>query len=644
MTGAGSAANGRFFWVAVLAVGLVIGADSRADAARNYWSDGEPDFYRPAPRPSARQHKARHGQAQRTEKSERGAAKPQGPLIIAISINQQTLKVYDAHGVFAESPVSTGMRGHSTPMGVFSVIQKHKFHRSNIYSNAPMPYMQRITWSGVAMHAGVLPGYPASHGCIRMPMAFAIKMWNWTRMGARVVVTPGELTPATFAHALLPSQKVAPQPVAAVEPEADKPVGAKTGNGALEAKTSISSTISEAANSEVANTKAASSAAADVGADLALRTSLGHDDGVKTVPSGTTPPLREQTHTADARSDTKTSQITMSDAPSGGSMARHEDGAAQSESTSESMPSASADTAKHAATSGAKVEDTTTAALKRIDASAPDSKPTAAAPSDIVAEPRPAETSAKTQAIKTQEIKSQEIKTQDTKPQDTASASAKVGAKPDDKSVDAKIETKTETRIEAAKLDAARIEPAKAAESAVDAAKDKDQARLTDATKDEAAAAKTDPPRRAGQIAVFISRKDSKLYVRQNFAPLFEVPITIVPSDRPLGTHVFTADVDRKDANLLHWSVVTLPVSARGAIRADNEERGARRKTSAAVEAKALAVADTPAEALDRIGIPADAMTRVSDALTSGGSIIVSDQGINQGETGEGTDFIVSLH
>ena len=76
-----------------------------------------------------------------------------------------------------------------------------------------MPYMQRITWSGIAIHAGVLPGYPASHGCIRMPMAFAMKMWNWTRMGARVVVTPGEMTPANFSHPLLVTQKVVPQPV-----------------------------------------------------------------------------------------------------------------------------------------------------------------------------------------------------------------------------------------------------------------------------------------------------------------------------------------------------------------------------------------------------------------------------------------------
>ena len=132
----------------------------------------------------------------RSQTPAKEAAKPQGPLIISISINRQNLRVYDANGFFAETPISTGMAGHLTPMGAFSVIQKQKLHHSNIYSNAPMPFMQRITWSGIAMHAGVLPGYPASHGCIRMPMAFAVKMYGWTKMGARVVVTPGEMTPA----------------------------------------------------------------------------------------------------------------------------------------------------------------------------------------------------------------------------------------------------------------------------------------------------------------------------------------------------------------------------------------------------------------------------------------------------------------
>ncbi|MFN5486752.1 MAG: L,D-transpeptidase, partial [Bradyrhizobium sp.] len=150
--------------------------------------------------------------------------------------------------------------------------------------------------------------------------------------------------------------------------------------------------------------------------------------------------------------------------------------------------------------------------------------------------------------------------------------------------------------------------------------------------------------KRAGQIAVFISRTDSKLYVRQNFAPLFEVPVTIAASDRPLGTHVFTAEADKSDANLLRWSVVTLP--ARNAARIDVEERAShRRKVAAAapVEAKPQPATNSPAEALDRISIPSDVMARINEALGTGGSIIVSDLGVNQGETGEGTDFILPL-
>jgi hypothetical protein len=151
-------------------------------------------------------------------------------------------------------------------------------------------------------------------------------------------------------------------------------------------------------------------------------------------------------------------------------------------------------------------------------------------------------------------------------------------------------------------------------------------------------------PKRTGQISVFVSRKDSKLYARQNFAPLFDAPVTIAPSDRPLGTHVFTAQADKDDINVLHWSVVSLPAPARYAERRDEDERGSRwRKISGASAIRATPVPDSPAEALDRLTIPADAMARINEALSTGGSIIVSDQGIAGGETGAGTDFIVSL-
>jgi hypothetical protein len=140
---------------------------------------------------------------------------------------------------------------------------------------------------------------------------------------------------------------------------------------------------------------------------------------------------------------------------------------------------------------------------------------------------------------------------------------------------------------------------------------------------------------------VLISLKDSKLFVRQNFAPLFDSPLSIGKSDRPLGTHVFTAEVDKNDPNVLRWTVTSLPASTRSMAR--QEDGRAARRRGAPVEAKPRPLADSPAEALDRITIPTDVMARIADSLTTGSSIIVSDQGINQGETGEGTDFIVSL-
>src|SRR5262249_55495678 len=131
------------------------------------------------------------------------AKQPSGPLLLAISIGSQRVTVYDNGTPVAVSAVSTGMPGHLTPMGVFSVIQKQRWHHSNLYSNAPMPYMQRITWSGVALHAGVVPGHPASHGCIRLPERFAVRLWGMTKVGARVIVTRGNAAPYEINHAPL---------------------------------------------------------------------------------------------------------------------------------------------------------------------------------------------------------------------------------------------------------------------------------------------------------------------------------------------------------------------------------------------------------------------------------------------------------
>jgi hypothetical protein len=212
-------------------------------------------------------------------------------------------------------------------------------------------------------------------------------------------------------------------------------------------------------------------------------------------------------------------------------------------------------------------------------------------------------------------------------------------SKPDaSKPTDAKSETKPSEPAKPA--DAQK--PAVKTDAAADPAKD--ESRQPDIAK--AAAAKAEAARRAGPISIFISRKDSKLYARQNFEPLFDSPVTIAASDRPLGTHVYTAEIDRNDPNIVHWSVVSLPVSVRGLVHEDERRSAMHRKKGAKaepVEARPAPAIDSPAEALDRITIPTEVMSRITDALTTGSSIIVSDQGINQGETGEGTDFIVSL-
>ena len=117
-----------------------------------------------------------------------------------VSVGEQRVTIYDAQGRILRAPVSTGQTGYETPPGIYSVIQKEAEHYSNLYDDASMPFMQRITWSGIALHAGALPGHPASHGCIRMPLGFAERLFEMTAMGMRVIVVPTDVTPADIVH------------------------------------------------------------------------------------------------------------------------------------------------------------------------------------------------------------------------------------------------------------------------------------------------------------------------------------------------------------------------------------------------------------------------------------------------------------
>ena len=132
------------------------------------------------------------------------------PLLAVVGLDTQRVSIYDSAGrLIQRSPVSTGTTGYETPAGIFSVVQKKADHNSNLYEDGNMPFMQRITWTGIAMHGGVLPGHPASHGCVRLPFDFAERLFDLTDVGMRVIIVPHDITLAEFDHPHLLRSKAA---------------------------------------------------------------------------------------------------------------------------------------------------------------------------------------------------------------------------------------------------------------------------------------------------------------------------------------------------------------------------------------------------------------------------------------------------
>ena len=342
-------------------------------------------------------HKHHHRQTNaESAKNARPEDPPKGPLQIIISITDQRVSLFDNGTLIARSSVSTGTQGHPTPLGVFSVIGKQRWHRSNIYSAAPMPYMQRITWSGIALHAGVVPGHPASHGCIRLKNDFAIRLWHLTKRGTRVIIAHDDV-----------------QPVEITNPHLFKPK-AVSGSPEFQAATVAGKSISPVSNVETPET---------------------------------------------------TSLPVPGPAPAGGA--------------------------------------------------------------------------------------------------------------------------------------AKKIVP----------------------------------------ISVFVSRKLSKLFVRQGFSPLFDVPIKIENPEEPLGTHVFTAMEFQNEGAAIRWTVVSIPEEFPRMSTGATKEREAPAKQTAL----SVPLPDKANSALDRIEIPQDTVERISELLTPASSLIISDNGFSH-ETGKDTDFIVVTH
>jgi hypothetical protein len=450
---------------------------------------------------------------------------PKGPMQIVISINQQKLHLYADGKEVADSLVATGVPALPTPTGVFSVIGKERFHRSNIYSGAPMPFMQRITWSGVALHEGENIGHPASHGCIRMPREFAMKLFSVTKVGVRVIVARAELKPVAFADAHLFVHKAMPAP----------------------------------------------------------------------APAAAAPAAPEATRTAQAGDDNKKTDAVA---------------APKLEASAAAAPAS----AMPEPTKAALITDNT--------------KPTDAVDPPKAETPAPAAPAATDTAAQAGD--------EQPKLQPLATAEAKAAAPASQQNGLAKLVAAPLPPAAAAKLRGTAATPAVALDHPADAAPEP-AAKPTILV--ETGHATTQAP-----IAIFVSRKEKKIYVRQNFSPLFYAPVTIDHPEQAFGTHVFTAMAYLDDGSTFRWNVVSFPGEPPKAKRdADNDRRATRRGQREEPVAKALGdlpPPQTPAEALARIDIPQDAIDRISALMVPGSSLVVSDQGLGE-ETGEGTDFIV---
>ena len=532
--------------------------------------------------------------AQKDKKDEAAKDAPAQPVYAIVSLADQHISVYDANGRIAQSRVSTGARGHRTPSGVFSVIGRSRYHRSNIYSGAPMPWMQRITWSGIAMHAGVVPGYPASHGCIRLPYSFAPQLWKMTKMGARVVVAARDTKPEPISHAFLPAPRMHDSPTAALAQEiaANMPVPKPH--------------IELASLSEPIALTTAPVAAAEPAARPAKLDPMAYAKALKIRAK-----IDKDTSEAAAKAALQIAQTT----------------GAEARQATAHVAKGEADLAK----AQAEVADAE-AAVKAATAKLVDLKaePAEAPVATLQDEEAPAKQAAK--------------------PLTPEEVAAKAAA-------EAKALTNAEAAVEAAKTAeiAAHSELARAT-AALEEARRREAEKTpaafaaVEAYKQAKAAAEAagkliiEAERRREPVSIFISRKEGRVFIRQDWKEVYEAPVTIRDPEQPLGTHVYIALAAEDDGSAMRWSAITVPESAPDAKKKKGSAKAEdivlpKRKSDATADADANVVSPAAA-ALDRLEIPAEARERIADLLWTGASLIVSDHPRSY-EMGEYTDFIV---
>jgi lipoprotein-anchoring transpeptidase ErfK/SrfK len=530
------------------------------------------------------------GKNKKGEKTAERSAK--GPLVINVSLSRQRLVVYDANGPIAESPVSSGRVGYGTPAGVYSIVQKNRQHYSNLYAGASMPNMQRITWSGVALHAGALPGYPASHGCIRLPHGFSSKLFGMTTMGTRVIVSREPVTPVPIAHDRL---------FAAFPPEPS--VAAATAN------VKVADASGAAGGSPVSQVLGVSAAAASETPDAASPRSAYRERrrGEMEALSG---------EIRDAGYDRAEKAFNLTQAQKAAAAAREPLNAAR----------AAADKAQAEMT---ELEQAKARADRELaDLEKPDTPPPA------VREERKSKKSANKKAVAKKTIATNKV--------DPAVREARIAELKDELSEYPALAE--EARVAWASADAA-LKAAQAAAADADAKRTAAMNELAEANArlqrglSKELAAKRMEQKRNLPVSVFVSRAKNRLYVRQGYESMFDVEVAFDKPDEPVGTHVFTALAYNPERNGMKWSVVSIAYDKTRDVKKSKKDKTAKIKEQPAPVSTSH---QTAASALDRLTIPEDVREQIADVMKPGSSLIIADGGIGN-ETGEYTDFIVPL-
>jgi hypothetical protein len=519
------------------------------------------------------------------------------PMTLIVSLRNQKVDIYRGTTLITSSSVSTGKRGHATKAGVFSILEKRRRHYSNLYNGAPMPWMQRLTWSGTALHAGVVPGYPASHGCIRLPYSFAPKLFSITDVGGQVVVAHGKVTPKLIEHSELFQPLPLPAPPSlAKQDDQPKQMRRSSNETAPAFGSSLPIVLAKAETSDIAATHAPVAqqqteteprAAVGTPAQRSVSVALQEDTRVHAIDPYAVPFMGSGSHGIAAK-------------PPANAVQSHAEVSTFDDFTK--LQSKPADSGEPAAPAPSAVVPTASAPTEAVE---PQAEPILSLSATVVEAEEPAPPALPVKLSATA-IKlgagAAAAAIEAAEPRSTAPLRILVTRSTKrDRMIGVQYILASMGFLEVQNFDGTF---GRKTAQAIKAFQNANNMAPTGAFTDDVvkriydAADKKEPP-------------TGHLFVRQEFDAVFDTPVRFRNPDAKLGTHLFTVMNFEPDDTKAQWMAVSL--------KGD----------------------DDPSIVLDRIVIPKDVRQNISERLTPGSSLVIADTAINSATLPKGADFLV---